>query len=77
MKYTLKNLEDDLRKKNMLKQFYKCFDKICIILQEWEKENLMKNCFTQVLEDNELRAENTLFIDDSIQHIEGAKKNRN
>ena len=33
-----------------------------------------ENCFNQVLEENGLIAENTLFIDDSIQHIEGAKK---
>ena len=33
-----------------------------------------ENCFNQVLEENELSAENTLFIDDSIQHIVGAEK---
>ena len=33
-----------------------------------------ENCFNQVLEENGLSAENTLFIDDSIQHIVGAEK---
>ena len=69
----IKKFEDDLRKKNMLKQFYKCFDKI-YYSSRMGKRKPDENCFTQVLEDNELRAENTLFIDDSIQHIEGAKK---
>ena len=30
--------------------------------------------FNRVLEENELRKENTLFIDDSVQHIESAKR---
>ncbi len=30
--------------------------------------------FNKVIQDNELNAQKTLFIDDSIQHIEGAKK---
>jgi glucose-1-phosphatase len=33
-----------------------------------------KEIFMRVLEDNGLKAEHTLFIDDSPQHIEGAKK---
>ena len=32
-----------------------------------------KNCFDKVLEDHNLKAQKTLFIDDSAQHIEGAK----
>jgi len=31
-------------------------------------------CFLQVINDNNLKLEETIFIDDSIQHIEGAKK---
>lgn len=31
-------------------------------------------CFKKVLDENNLLAKKTLFIDDSIQHIEGAKK---
>lgn len=30
--------------------------------------------FQKVIDENELKPENTLFIDDSIQHIEGAEK---
>lgn len=33
----------------------------------------MKEIFQLVLDENSLKAEHTLFIDDSIQHIEGAK----
>jgi putative hydrolase of the HAD superfamily len=73
MKYTLKNLKDDLKKNNMLKQFYNCFDKI-YYSSRMGKRKPEKSCFNQVLEENGLIAENTLFIDDSIQHIEGAKK---
>ena len=32
-----------------------------------------KNSFNKVLEDHNLKAQETLFIDDSPQHIEGAK----
>lgn len=32
-----------------------------------------QDCFDYVCSQNNLKAENTLFIDDSIQHIEGAK----
>ena len=32
-----------------------------------------KNCFNKVLEAHNLKAQETLFIDDSAQHIEGAK----
>lgn len=69
----IKKFEDDLRKKNMLKQFYNCFDKI-YYSSRMGKRKPDENCFNQVLEENELSAENTLFIDDSIQHIVGAQK---
>ena len=69
----IKKFENDLRKKNMLKQFYKCFDKI-YYSSRMGKRKPDENCFNQVIEDNELSAENTLFIDDSIQHIVGAEK---
>ena len=32
------------------------------------------NCFEMVLQENNLIPSETIFIDDSIQHIEGAKK---
>jgi glucose-1-phosphatase len=69
----IKKFEDDLKKNNMLKQFYKCFDKI-YYSSRMGKRKPDENCFNQVLEENGLVAENTLFIDDSIQHIEGAEK---
>ena len=31
------------------------------------------DCFNKVLEDHNLKAHETLFIDDSVQHIGGAK----
>ena len=69
----IKKFEDDLKKNNMLEQFYKCFDKI-YYSSRMGKRKPEENCFKQVLEENGLIAENTLFIDDSIQHVEGAKK---
>ena len=69
----IKKFENDLKKNNMLEQFYKCFDKI-YYSSRMGKRKPEENCFNQVLEENGLIAENTLFIDDSIQHIEGAKK---
>ena len=69
----IKKFEDDLKKNNMLEQFYKCFDKI-YYSSRMGKRKPDENCFNQVLEENGLVAENTFFIDDSIQHIEGAVK---
>ena len=69
----IKKFEEDLKKNNMLKQFYNCFDKI-YYSSRMGKRKPEKSCFNQVLEENGLIAENTLFIDDCIQHIEGAKK---
>ena len=69
----IKKFEGDLKTNNMLEQFYKCFDKI-YYSSRMGKRKPEENCFNQVLEENGLIAENTLFIDDSIQHIEGAKK---
>ena len=69
----IKKFKEDLKKNNMLEQFYNCFDKI-YYSSRMGKRKPEKSCFNQVLEENGLMAENTLFIDDSIQHIEGAKK---
>lgn len=53
--------------------FVSCFKK-CYYSSEigLRKPNLA--CFNYVLKQNNLIAQETLFIDDSIQHIEGAKK---
>ena len=65
--------EDDLKKNNMLNQFYKCFDKV-YYSSRMGKRKPEENCFKQVLEENQLVPQQTLFIDDSIQHIKGAKR---
>ena len=65
--------EDDLKKNNMLNQFYKCFDKV-YYSSRMGKRKPDENCFKQVLEENQLVPQQTLFIDDSIQHIKGAKR---
>ena len=65
--------EDDLKKNNMLNQFYKCFDKV-YYSSRMGKRKPEENCFKQVLGENQLVPQQTLFIDDSIQHIKGAKR---
>ena len=65
--------EDDLKKNNMLNQFYKCFDKV-YYSSRMGKRKPDENCFKQVLGENQLVPQQTLFIDDSIQHIKGAKR---
>ena len=65
--------EDDLKKNNMLNQFYKCFDKV-YYSSRMGKRKPDENCFKQVLEENQLVPQQTLFIDDSVQHIKGAKR---
>ena len=69
----INKFESNLKKNNMLDQFYKCFDKI-YYSSRMGKRKPDENCFNQVLEENGLLAENTLFIDDSTQHILGAKE---
>ena len=68
----INKFEDDLKKNNMLIQFYKCFDKV-YYSSRMGKRKPEENCFKQVLEENQLVPQQTLFIDDSIQHIKGAK----
>ena len=69
----INKFESNLKKNNMLDQFYKCFDKI-YYSSRMGKRKPDENCFNQVLEENGLLAENTLFIDDTTQHILGAKE---
>ena len=68
----INKFESNLKKNNMLELFYKCFDKI-YYSSRMGKRKPDENCFKQVLEENGLMANKTLFIDDSIQHIQGAK----
>ncbi|MEJ6754122.1 MAG: HAD-IA family hydrolase, partial [Flavobacteriales bacterium] len=69
----ISKFEDDLKKNNMLNQFYKCFDKV-YYSSRMGKRKPDENCFKQVLEENQLVPQQTLFIDDSVQHIKGAKR---
>ena len=69
----INKFEDDLKKNNMLNQFYKCFDKV-YYSSRMGKRKPDENCFKQVLEENQLVPQQTLFIDDSVQHIKGAKR---
>ena len=73
MKFILKNLKLILKKNNFLEEFQSCFDQIYysskIGLRKPDKD-----CFNKVLKDHNLIAHETLVIDDSLQHIEGAKK---
>ena len=57
----------------MLDKFHNCFDKI-YYSSRMGKRKPDENCFSQVLEENKLIPYQTLFIDDSIQHINGAKQ---
>jgi len=68
----IKKFETDLRKNNCLKDFQNCFDQI-YYSSNMGMRKPDKNCFNKVLEDHNLKAQETLFIDDSAQHIEGAK----
>ena len=68
----ISKFEAGLAKKNELKKFYTCFEKVHYSSRlSLRKPNV--DCFKTVLEINNLNASETIFIDDSIQHIEGAK----
>ena len=69
----INKFEDDLIKEKMLDKFYNCFDKI-YYSSRMGKRKPDENCFSQVLEENKLIPYQTLFIDDSIKHINGAKQ---
>ena len=69
----INKFEDDLIKEKMLDKFYNCFEKI-YYSSRMGKRKPDENCFSQVLEENKLIPYQTLFIDDSIQHINGARQ---
>ena len=52
--------------------FASCFEQIYFSHQLGLRKP-KPECFRQVMAENSLQAEQTLFIDDSIQHVEGAK----
>ena len=68
----IKKFETDLSKNNCLKDFQNCFNQI-YYSSNMGMRKPDNNCFNKVLEDHNLKANETLFIDDSAQHIEGAK----
>tara|TARA_Y100000813_G_scaffold127667_1_gene91955 strand:- start:359 stop:997 length:639 start_codon:yes stop_codon:yes gene_type:complete len=69
----ISKFEAGLVKKNELKKFYNCFEKVHYSSRlSLRKPNL--DCFKKVLNINKLNASETIFIDDSKQHIEGALK---
>ena len=69
----ISKFEGVLAKKNELEKFYDCFEKVHYSSRlSLRKPNV--DCFKTVLEINQLNASETIFIDDSIQHIEGALK---
>jgi len=61
---------DDTYDKNLFK---KLFEKVYYSSQIGMRKPT-KKIFEHVLKENDLKASETLFIDDSAQHIEGAKK---
>ena len=65
--------ENQLGKNNQLELFKGCFDQIYYSSRiNDRKPNI--SCFNKVIKENNLAPMETLFIDDSIQHINGAKK---
>ena len=69
----IKHFENQLHEKNQLTIFKNCFHKIYYSCRMNDRKPEL-TCFKKVLDENNLLAKKTLFIDDSIQHIEGAKK---
>ena len=59
--------------KDRYQEFYNLFDKV-YYSYEVKLRKPDPNIFELVIEENNLNVKNTLFIDDSIQHINSAKK---
>jgi glucose-1-phosphatase len=65
--------ENELKEAGHLEMYYNSFEKIYYSSRiKLRKPDL--ECFEYVLKENDINAQETLFIDDSIQHIAGAKK---
>jgi glucose-1-phosphatase len=67
------SFEDSLKKANLLDLYYSSFEKVYYSCR-MRKRKPNKDCFEMVLQESNLVPSETIFIDDSIQHIEGAKK---
>ncbi len=69
----IKKFEEDLSNTNKLKDFQDCFDQI-YYSSEMGMRKPDAECFLKVIQDHHLNAHETLFIDDTIQHVKGARK---
>ena len=69
----IKKFEEDLSNTNELKDFQNCFDQI-YYSSEIGMRKPDAECFLKVIQDHHLNAHETLFIDDTIQHVNGARK---
>ena len=65
--------ESQLSKNNQLALFKKCFSKIYYSSRIGDRKP-NESCFDKVIKENNLIPKETLFIDDSIQHIRSANK---
>ena len=64
--------EEEMSHKQLLTQFRSCFEKIYYSCRMGlRKPHTI--CFEKVLKEQQINPKETLFIDDSTQHIEGAK----
>ena len=65
--------EKQMQEAGQLETYYNCFEKIHYSSRiKYRKPD--KECFEYVLKENHLKAKETLFIDDSIQHVISAKE---
>lgn len=69
----MEHIYADLNKNHQLPDFSACFEKVYLSF-EMHKRKPEPEIFLQVLKENNLQPEKTLFIDDSIQHVESAQK---
>jgi putative hydrolase of the HAD superfamily len=67
------SFENQMKKENQLETFFNSFKKIYYSSRIGLRKPDLE-CFEYVLKENDLLAEETLFIDDSIQHIHAATK---
>jgi putative hydrolase of the HAD superfamily len=68
----IKHVKADLQKNNGIKNVESLFDK-AYFSQEIGMRKPHKETFKWVLDDAGIKANETLFVEDSMQHIEGAK----
>jgi len=69
----LKEFINICEKQNGFNAFNECFDKV-YYSNILGKRKPCRDAFTTILNENSLNAEETLFIDDSLQHVMGAKE---